>query len=87
MYKMIPCVNAGDMPDVVRHWCEDYEYSTHYHNSVAIIEDDGNPFAEWLKEMGVPKEKQEEHHYTDDKGIKHSYMSPCYAWMVAIIAT
>ena len=51
--KMIPMVDACDMPSEVTDYCVMNDVQTHYQNDVAFIEDDGNIFAEWLKELGV----------------------------------
>ena len=50
--KMIPCVQASDMPREVIDHCIDYEISTHYQNDVALVRDNDNPFANWLRELG-----------------------------------
>jgi len=49
---MIPAIDAVDLPHEVIDWCTEHDYSTHYHSSIAAIEDDGNPLAEWLKVNG-----------------------------------
>ena len=51
--KMIPCIDVCDMPNEVEDYCVRSEISTHYQNDVAFVKDDGNVFAEWLKELGV----------------------------------
>lgn len=51
-FKQITVIDARDMPHDVEEWCIDYEISTHYKNDVAQIENDGNPFAEWLNSEG-----------------------------------
>jgi len=48
----IPAVAATDMPPEVEEWCIDNEYSTHYQNDIAQVENDGNPFAKWLIKNG-----------------------------------
>jgi len=55
---MAPVVEAADMPFEVSEYCVDREFSTHYNNDLAMIEDDGNPLAEWLKERGVKLDKK-----------------------------
>jgi hypothetical protein len=47
------CVEARDMPPEVEDYCIDQGIQTHCQNDVALVEDDGNPFAEWLKAEGV----------------------------------
>ncbi len=51
--EMIPCVDAADFPEGVEDYCIEHEFSTHYQNDIVQVEDDGNVFAEWLKEQGV----------------------------------
>ena len=51
--KMIPMIDACDMPNDVTDYCVENDIQTHYQNDLAFIEDDGNVFAEWLKEIGV----------------------------------
>lgn len=53
LITMIPYVDAIHFPTEVENWCIDNDIKTHYDNDVACIEDDGNPFAEWLKSLGV----------------------------------
>ena len=48
----IPTVEAKGMPSEVLDYCADREWSTHCDNSIVQLEDDGNPFAEWLKSNG-----------------------------------
>jgi len=86
-YKMIPCVEAADMPNEVMDWCEEHEVSTHYADSMTTVEDDGNPMAKWLKEMGVPQEKKKWTEYEKPVNGKEGFYTPWYDWMVAIIAT
>ena len=50
--KQIVCVNATDFPEDILDYCVRNEIQTHYQNDVTYIEDDGNPFAEWLKSQG-----------------------------------
>ncbi len=54
MIKMIPCVcvEASDMPKDVLEYCMEYDISTHYQNDLAQIENNDNPFANWLRENG-----------------------------------
>lgn len=47
--KRILFVEAYDMPDDVLDYCIEREIITHYQNDVALIQNDGNPFAEWIK--------------------------------------
>ncbi len=51
--KMIPMIDACDMPSDVEDYCVEREIQTHYQNDVAFVKDDGNVFAKWLKELGV----------------------------------
>jgi len=51
MFQII-CVDAKDFPREVLNYCIENEIQTHYQNDVALIEDDGNAFAEWLKKQG-----------------------------------
>ena len=51
--KMIPMIDACDLPGDVEDYCVENEIQTHYQNDVAFVEDDGNVFAEWLKEIGI----------------------------------
>jgi len=73
VWKMIPYIDATDFPSEVLNWCEEKEISTHYRSDVAVVKDDGNPMAEWLKKLGVPKVKNSEDRW--------------YDWVVAIAAT
>jgi len=50
---MIPAVDAGDMPQDVEEYCDSRGWSTHCDNDIVQVEDDGNPFAEWLKANGI----------------------------------
>jgi len=50
--RMIPCVEAADMPEEVKEWCIDHDVSTHYQNDVAQVYNDDNPFANWLRKLG-----------------------------------
>jgi hypothetical protein len=87
MYTMIPCIDASDMPDKVIDWCEEHEISTHYSDSMARLTDDGNAMAEWLKEIGVPKEIKKWVKYKKPVNGKEGFYTPWYDWNVAIIAT
>jgi hypothetical protein len=57
MIKMIPCVEARDMPKDVLEYCIDHEISTHYQSDIAQVEDNNNPFANWLRENGYEFEE------------------------------
>ena len=50
--QTITVVDARDIPDEVSDYLTEQDISTHYQNDIAQVEDDGNPFAEWLKENG-----------------------------------
>jgi hypothetical protein len=52
--EMIPYITCRQLPNHVEEWCGNNYISTHYQSDVACIEDDGNPFAEWLKSINVP---------------------------------
>jgi len=82
-FKMIPFIGAENMPDEVIDYCGDREISTHYQNDVAFVKDDGNPLAEWLKEIEAPRVKQKE--MTTAEGRK--FKDPWYDWAIAISAT
>ena len=45
-------VEAADMPKNVLEDCANREISTHYQNDIVLVQDDGSPFAEWLKNNG-----------------------------------
>ena len=44
-------LDATDMPSDVMDYCVDHEIQTHYQNDVASLQDDGNPFSEWIKKV------------------------------------
>jgi hypothetical protein len=70
--KTITVVDASDFPSEVDDWCIDQEISIHYQNDIIQLEDDGNPFAEWLKSQGYEfKYRKSENDYPnwDDIGI------------------
>ncbi len=48
----IYCVRASDMPEDVESYCDENDISTHCDNDIISVEDDGNPFALWLKSLG-----------------------------------
>lgn len=50
--QTIIVVDARDIPAGVSDYLCEREISTHYRNDIAQVEDDGNPFAKWLKENG-----------------------------------
>lgn len=50
--KMIPMVEASDMPIEVEDFCVAMEWGIHYQGDVVVIQDDRNPFSEWLKQQG-----------------------------------
>lgn len=50
--ETISCVEASDMPDLVLDYCVDHEIVTNYQNDIAIVRDDDNPFANWLRKNG-----------------------------------
>ncbi len=53
LVTMVPCVDALDLPSEVEDWCCDNDISTHYVSELHQVDDDGNVFAEWLKEQGI----------------------------------
>lgn len=55
--EMIPSVDASKMPQEVEGYCTLHDISTHYQNDIVWVENDGNAFAEWLKEIGVKFEE------------------------------
>ena len=74
-FKMIPCVEAADMPPEVIDWCEMHDISTHYNNSVAMCWNDENVFTKWAESIGI----KPDYYKIGDKKRKK--------WTVAIIAT
>lgn len=50
--KYIPLINATDMPTEVEEYCVKHDINTHYQNDITFVENNGNPFAEWLKNSG-----------------------------------
>jgi hypothetical protein len=69
IWAMIPCINAGDLPEEVLDDCTDMGIRTFNNHSLAFIEDDGRPFAEWLKAHLVPQTKNQRAWYTWKVGI------------------
>ena len=50
---MIECIDAGDFPEEVSEYLMNTQgISDHYQNDIISTDDDGNPFAEWLKSIG-----------------------------------
>lgn len=47
--KYIPMIHAGDMPENVLDYCVENEIQTHYQNDVTFVENNNNPFANWLR--------------------------------------
>lgn len=82
-YELIPLVNATDFSDEVLDYCSENEISTHYNDDIAFIKDNGNVFAEWLKENNIPKVKHEILKTKDGK----EFRQPWYDWVVAISST
>lgn len=59
--KTIQAINAIDIPRKLEDYCLDIddEFPLHYSNGIVHVEDDGNPFSEWLKKIGyIFSEKQ-----------------------------
>lgn len=83
-WSMIPLVRASDMPDAVIDWCEENDISHHYKSSLAILADDGSSMAEWLKEIGVPKEESA---MAISKITGKALRLNWYDWRVAVSAT
>ncbi len=51
--KMIPMVEASDMPEDVLDYCVEHEISTHYDSAVVCLgSDQDNALTNWLKENG-----------------------------------
>lgn len=50
--RIITCVESADMPREVADYCESCGISTCYQNDIVLLEDDENPFSEWLKTNG-----------------------------------
>lgn len=51
--QTIAVVDAVDFPDDVERYIEDeLHYPTHYQSDIIQVEDDGNVFSEWLKDIG-----------------------------------
>jgi len=50
--EMIPMVDAGDFPADVEDYAIENEWGIHYQSDCVGVEDDGNPFSEWLKKQG-----------------------------------
>jgi len=51
--KMIPLVNAAKFPEDVLDYCARHEIQTHCQNDVTFVENDGNPFAAWLRKEDI----------------------------------
>lgn len=68
--QTITVVDARDIPNEALGWLLDNEVSLHCQNDIVQVENDGNPFAEWLKENGyVFKSKRSDHNNFDEIGI------------------
>ena len=52
MITLIASVKAAGMPNDVLDYCLEQDISTHYQNDIAYINNDGNPFATWLRTQG-----------------------------------
>lgn len=54
--KVLQTITVVDVRDIPQgppeDWLLDREVSLHCQNDIVQVEDDGNPFAEWLKENG-----------------------------------
>lgn len=50
--QTITVVDAKDIPMDAQDWLLEMDVSTHCQNDIVQVEDDGNPFAEWLKKNG-----------------------------------
>jgi hypothetical protein len=55
----ITCVEAKDFPKEVLDYCIENEIQTHYQNDVVLVENDGNPFAKWLRGQGYKFQKMD----------------------------
>jgi hypothetical protein len=54
MIKIIQAIDAREIPHKLIDSCLEIndEFPLHYSNGIVLIDDDGNPFVEWLKEVG-----------------------------------
>ena len=52
--KTVQAINASDIPKDLEDacWDIDCEFPFHYDTKLICIEDEGNPFVEWLKSQG-----------------------------------
>ena len=50
--KMIASVEAMDMPHDVEEQCMENDWPLHCDNGIADVENNDNPFANWLRSMG-----------------------------------
>ena len=50
--KMIPMVEARDMPEDILDFCVEQEYQTHYQNEVVCTSDKDNLLIKWLEQNG-----------------------------------
>lgn len=51
--RMIHHVDASNFPSDVDDYLVEKEIGTHCEDQIIIVEDDGNPLAEWLKKEGI----------------------------------
>lgn len=51
-FSTILAIDAGEMPEDVENYCIDREINIHYQNDLTFIENNDNPFANWLREAG-----------------------------------
>ena len=79
LFEMIPCVDAGDMPDEVIDWCGEHEYSCHYNNDVVNCHSE-NVFTKWCESIGIEADRKEPDYWDKECG-------EYYRLLVAIIGT
>ena len=60
MHSRIPLLYAGDFSKELEEWCVDNDIRTHYDDSVAWIENDGNPMWKFLLDNGDVTEDQKD---------------------------
>jgi len=58
-FSTILAINASEMPDDVENYCIVREISTHCDNDLTFIENNDNPFANWLRRSGYKFQNEE----------------------------
>jgi len=52
-FKMIPMLNAENLPDDVTEWCLEHDYSLHCSHDIANVDlEEDNPMLAWLTREG-----------------------------------